>query len=47
MQWEKPSFVEVIMNAEIGSYQGDFALDEEGPRGPEERAAEEPAREGE
>jgi hypothetical protein len=24
MLWETPSFVEIEMNAEIGSYQGDF-----------------------
>jgi hypothetical protein len=23
MKWEKPSFVEICMNAEIGGYQGD------------------------
>ena len=25
--WEKPSFVEIAMNAEIGSYQAEFPED--------------------
>jgi hypothetical protein len=47
MQWEKPSFVEVTMNAEIGSYQSDFAVSEEPPRDRVEGDLEEerPARE--
>jgi len=35
MKWERPDFIEIAMNAEIGGYQSDF--DEEkpvGPRGP-------------
>ena len=28
MKWEKPSFIDVPMNAEIGSYQDDFGGDD-------------------
>ncbi len=28
MKWETPSFVEIEMNAEIGSYQEDFDGDD-------------------
>ena len=35
MKWERPDFVEIGMNAEIGGYQSDFGDDEPaGPRGP-------------
>lgn len=27
MAWEKPTFVEIDMNAEVGSYQDDFGDD--------------------
>jgi hypothetical protein len=32
MKWERPDFIEIAMNAEIGGYQSDF--DEENPVGP-------------
>jgi hypothetical protein len=35
-EWKKPSFVEIAMNAEIGSYQPDF---EEAPRADEDPEA--------
>ena len=38
MTYEKPSFVEIGMNAEIGAYQADFV---EARREPEERKVEE------
>jgi hypothetical protein len=31
MTYEKPRFVEIAMNAEIGSYQADFEPDRYGP----------------
>jgi hypothetical protein len=35
MKWERPDFVEIGMNAEIGGYQSDFGEGEPaGPRGP-------------
>ncbi len=35
MKWERPDFVEIGMNAEIGGYQSDFGDSEPaGPRGP-------------
>ena len=35
MTWERPEFVEIGMNAEIGGYQSDFGEGEpSGPRGP-------------
>jgi hypothetical protein len=35
MKWEKPAFVEIGMNAEIGGYQSDFGDSEPaGPRKP-------------
>lgn len=35
MKWERPGFVEIGMNAEIGGYQSDFGDSEPaGPRGP-------------
>lgn len=35
MKWERPDFVEIGMNAEIGGYQSDFPEGEPaGPRGP-------------
>ena len=35
MKWERPEFVEIGMNAEIGGYQSDFGEGEPaGPRGP-------------
>jgi hypothetical protein len=35
MKWERPNFVEIGMNAEIGGYQSDFGDPEpNGPRGP-------------
>jgi hypothetical protein len=35
MKWEKPAFVEIGMNAEIGGYQSDFGDSEAaGPRKP-------------
>lgn len=35
MKWERPDFVEIGMNAEIGGYQSDFGDSEApGPRGP-------------
>ena len=36
MTWERPDFVEIGMNAEIGGYQSDFGDGEPGagPRGP-------------
>lgn len=35
MTWERPDFVEIGMNAEIGGYQSDFGEGEPaGPRGP-------------
>ena len=35
MKWERPDFVEIGMNAEIGGYQSDFGDGEPaGPRGP-------------
>jgi hypothetical protein len=35
MKWERPGFVEIGMNAEIGGYQSDFGDGEPaGPRGP-------------
>jgi coenzyme PQQ precursor peptide PqqA len=30
-QWEKPSFIEIDMSAEIGGYQGDDPVDGNGP----------------
>jgi len=32
MKWERPDFIEIAMNAEIGGYQSDF--DQENPIGP-------------
>lgn len=32
MKWERPDFIEIAMNAEIGGYQSDF--DQENPVGP-------------
>jgi hypothetical protein len=32
MTWERPGFVEIAMNAEIGGYQSDF--EDEGPTAP-------------
>lgn len=32
MKWERPSFIRIAMNAEIGGYQSDF--DDEVPAGP-------------
>ena len=35
MQWERPDFIEIGMNAEIGGYQSDFGGGEPaGPRDP-------------
>lgn len=35
MKWERPDFIEIGMNAEIGGYQSDFGDgDPAGPRGP-------------
>jgi hypothetical protein len=35
MTWERPDFVEIGMNAEIGGYQSDFGDNEPvGPTGP-------------
>jgi hypothetical protein len=35
MKWERPDFVEIAMNAEIGGYQSDFGDEPPlGPRGP-------------
>ena len=35
MTWERPEFVEIGMNAEIGGYQSDFGDSEPaGPRAP-------------
>ena len=35
MKWERPDFLEIGMNAEIGGYQSDFGDGEPaGPRGP-------------
>jgi hypothetical protein len=35
MKWERPDFVEIAMNAEIGGYQSDFGDEAPvGPRGP-------------
>ena len=35
MKWERPDFVEIGMNAEIGGYQSDFGVGEPaGPRNP-------------
>lgn len=35
MKWERPEFVEIGMNAEIGGYQSDFGEGEPfGPTGP-------------
>jgi hypothetical protein len=35
MKWERPDFVEIGMNAEIGGYQSDFSDGEPaGPQGP-------------
>ena len=35
MKWERPDFVEIGMNAEIGGYQSDFGGGEPaGPRNP-------------
>ena len=43
MKWERPDFVEIGMNAEIGGYQSDFGEREPvGPKGP--TAEGEPAR---
>lgn len=40
LTWERPDFVEIGMNAEIGGYQSDFGDDEPiGPRGPVVEAA--------
>jgi coenzyme PQQ precursor peptide PqqA len=33
MQWEKPSFTEIDMSAEIGAYQGDFDQERQGDDG--------------
>jgi coenzyme PQQ precursor peptide PqqA len=30
MNWEKPTFEEIDMNAEIGSYQGDYEDEDDG-----------------
>jgi coenzyme PQQ precursor peptide PqqA len=35
MTWEKPEFVEIDMNAEIGAYQSDFEPDPGRERAPE------------
>ncbi len=32
MNYEAPAFIEIKMDAEIGSYQNEFDTDEEGPR---------------
>jgi len=32
MKWERPDFIQIAMNAEIGGYQSDS--DDEGPAGP-------------
>jgi hypothetical protein len=44
MSWEKPSFVELEMNAEIGAYQNDFADEREwvAPEAPAVEPEEEP-----
>ena len=42
-EWKKPSFVEIPMNAEIGSYQPDF---EEAPRADDDGETSEAASEG-
>jgi coenzyme PQQ precursor peptide PqqA len=33
MQWEKPSFTEIDMSAEIGAYQSDFDQERQGDDG--------------